>query len=73
MDCLYVSNYYLDQGYESLDFLGNRSSKDFKYEYNSPLVKGYELSDNQIYRWHMLDNFFPLCQLREDFKFDKKI
>ena len=71
-DCLYVSNYYLDQGYESLDFLGNRSSKDFKYEYNSPLVQGYELSDNQIYRWHMLDNFFPLCHLREDFKFDKK-
>ena len=69
---LYISDYYLDGGYEGVDFLGYRRAKDFKYEYDSPHMNGYELADNERYRWHMLDNFFPICNLKEEYKLDKK-
>ena len=71
-DCLYISDFYLGGGYEGLDFLGYRRAKDFKYEYNGPRMNGYELSDNERYKWHMLDNFFPICNLKEEYKLDKK-
>ena len=71
-DCYYISDYYLDGGYEGINFLGNRKAKDFKYEYYSAGIDGYELADKEIYRWHMLDNFFPVCNLKEEYKLDKK-
>ena len=72
-DRLYLSNYYLDGGYMGLEFLSNLESiKNFKYQNPLNPIGSYELTDNEIYRWSRLTDFFPVCEIKEDYKRNKK-
>ena len=68
----YISNYYLEGGYKGLHFFRFKDQKDLIYDqlYNDD--DSYDLTDNQIFRWYMLRSFFPVCEINEDYKLDKK-
>ncbi len=68
----HLSNYYLDDGYKGLDFLNNRTSDSFKFEDANNPFSSYDLNNNQLYYWDILNGFFPLCEISEYYKRDKE-
>ena len=74
-DLFHISNFYLEEGYKAgLRFLDFKTNvEDFQIERGRNKDEdAYDLTENQLYRWDIFSDFFPICEIKEIFKRNKK-